>query len=994
LLLWSFFEFSLEAMGRMKRTRLPLTEAVGTPTKSLPKLRLSALAVAAAVTLGLASPAAHALALGRVTVESALGEPLRAAIDIPEATPDEIASLRASIASPDTFRAQGMEYSPALSNVQVSLQKRANGSYFLRLSSDRPVNDPFVDVILETRWANGSVQRDFTMLFDPPAMRQQAPAAPLAAQVTPAPAPATTARRAAPAPAPSVAAAPAAPAAPAPRATASAARRAAPAPAPAAAPATTGEENKQVTVHSGDTAGRIAAANKPASVSLDQMLVAMLRANPDAFIGGNVNRVRAGAVLEMPSGEQASSVDPEEAHRTLVAQSRDFNEFRRRLAESLTGPAVPSASRQAAGRVQAQVEDKKAPPPAADKLTLSKGAVHGKTARADQIARERTEQDEKARLAELNRNIADLNRLNGAKPGAAGATGTRPGVGVTAPAGVTPPAARGAASGPAGSIAPAASGPAASARPGSAPAATAAATKAATPAPTPAAATKAPAPAPAATTVAKATPPAPAPAVAPAPAPAVTAAAPASAPGATSPAAASTAAKPAAPASASAATAPKPPVAAAKPVPRKPAPPPPPEPSLLDDVLDNPLIPALGVGLIAILLGFGFYRMRQKRKTQAVDSSFLESRLQPDSFFGASGGQRIDTAESNNPTGSSMVYSPSQLDAAGDVDPVAEADVYLAYGRDLQAEEILKEALRINPQRVAIHAKLLEIYAKRRDAKAFEVVAAEAYNLTHGQGPEWDHICELGRELDPGNPMYRPGGQPDADAPAPAPARASSRAAAPVQPEPLPLPAAGDLDLDLDFSLTDDPSAAHAPAPVAKAPARAPAPAPVAAAPALEPLEMDFSAPPAAPARAPAPAPAPAGDALEFEPVAPAPKAAPAPAPAPASDSGMMEFDLGGLSLDLPGSAAPAHAPAPAAKAPAMDMEPMPSLDIPAPAAAVAAAMPMDDVDNPLATKLALAEEFNAIGDADGARSLAEEVLAEASGDLKSRAQKLLAEIG
>ena len=63
-----------------------------------------------------------------------------------------------------------------------------------------------------------------------------------------------------------------------------------------------------------------------------------------------------------------------------------------------------------------------------------------------------------------------------------------------------------------------------------------------------------------------------------------------------------------------------------------------------------------------------------------------------------------------------MSYSPSQLDAAGDVDPVAEADVYLAYGRDLQAEEILKEALRTNPERVAIHVKLLEIYAKRRDA--------------------------------------------------------------------------------------------------------------------------------------------------------------------------------------------------------------------------------------------------------------------------------------
>ena len=141
-----------------------------------------------------------------------------------------------------------------------------------------------------------------------------------------------------------------------------------------------------------------------------------------------------------------------------------------------------------------------------------------------------------------------------------------------------------------------------------------------------------------------------------------------------------------------------------------------------------------------------------------MDSSFLESRLQPDSFFGASGGQRVDTNE-GTPTGSSMVYSPSQLDAAGDVDPVAEADVYLAYGRDLQAEEILKEALRINPQRVAIHVKLLEIYAKRRDAKAFEQVASEAYSLTHGEGAEWDHICELGQELDPVEPDV-PAGRP------------------------------------------------------------------------------------------------------------------------------------------------------------------------------------------------------------------------------------------
>ena len=95
-------------------------------------------------------------------------------------------------------------------------------------------------------------------------------------------------------------------------------------------------------------------------------------------------------------------------------------------------------------------------------------------------------------------------------------------------------------------------------------------------------------------------------------------------------------------------------------------PPPPPETSLVDDLLENPIVPAAAGGLLALLLGFGFWRARQRKKSTQVDSSFLESRLQPDSFFGASGGQRIDTAE-GNATGSSMVYSPSQLDAAGTV---------------------------------------------------------------------------------------------------------------------------------------------------------------------------------------------------------------------------------------------------------------------------------------------------------------------------------------
>ncbi|MGQ2981708.1 MAG: FimV/HubP family polar landmark protein, partial [Polaromonas sp.] len=413
-------------------------------------------------------------------------------------------------------------------------------------------------------------------------------------------------------------------------------------------------------------------------------------------------------------------------------------------------------------------------------------------------------------------------------------------------------------------------------------------------------------------------------------------------------------------------------------------PPPPPEPSLLDELLENPLILAGGAALLLLLLGLAVYRARQRKNSVAVDSSFLESRLQPDSFFGASGGQRIDTNEANV-TGSSMVYSPSQLDAAGDVDPVAEADVYLAYGRDLQAEEILKEAIRISPTRIAIHAKLMEIYAKRRDAAAFAAVAAEAYTLTRGQGVEWAHMAEMGRELDPANAMYQPDGQPPAALGAAAAAGLASASFTtqtspqPLQAAPEPKDSAVDFDLDLDFSLGDEEAAPPAPA-RAPVPVPAPAPAPVArteqtlamppvAAAAPVDNSMDFSAasfsmpPVAPPPPAPAPAPLPVMDAgLSF--VTEDPPVTTAATPLDTS-GGMLEFDMGALSLDLD---------SPTTESPAIAASPAPSLDM----------------EDPLETKFALAEEFRAIGDTDGARSLAEEVLAQSSGSLKAKAQAFL----
>ena len=395
---------------------------------------------------------------------------------------------------------------------------------------------------------------------------------------------------------------------------------------------------------------------------------------------------------------------------------------------------------------------------------------------------------------------------------------------------------------------------------------------------------------------------------------------------------------------------------------------------------------------MALLAGLGLYRMRQRRSTSSVDSSFLESRLQPDSFFGSSGGQRIDTAEATA-TGSSMVYSPSQLDAAGDVDPVAEADVYLAYGRDLQAEEILKEAMRSSPTRVAIHGKLLEIYAKRRDARAFEVVAAEAFGLTNGQGPEWNRACELGRDLDPNNPLYQPGGMP------PPKSAAAAAGAAPETVNTMPFegsslaglnatqPASPDIDLDFSLDELGDNLSANGPesylddlsstAALTSSPAGVPpavsTPEPATAATAATDmpdlgLDLDFDIP-ATSASSPSSLGA-----------------------LPAESGEQPVLDLPAFDLNAASNATDS-APAPAAEALSFDLDDL-NLDLESPSdTAAAAPSPALTEENPLETKLSLAEEFRAIGDLEGARSLAEEVLAEATGSLKTKASGFLADL-
>src|SRR4029078_3700316 len=137
-----------------------------------------------------------------------------------------------------------------------------------------------------------------------------------------------------------------------------------------------------------------------------------------------------------------------------------------------------------------------------------------------------------------------------------------------------------------------------------------------------------------------------------------------------------------------------------------------------------------------LLLGLGgvAYSRRKKEGGNSVEPSILGAPTdQAHSMFAEAGGASVDT--NNSVFNSSFAPSASQLDT-NEVDPVAEADVYIAYGRDAQAEEILKEALSTHPARNPVRLKLLEIYAARKDQRSFEMQAGELYGMTKGEGDE------------------------------------------------------------------------------------------------------------------------------------------------------------------------------------------------------------------------------------------------------------------
>ncbi|MDP1682250.1 MAG: FimV/HubP family polar landmark protein, partial [Burkholderiales bacterium] len=472
-------------------------------------------------------------------------------------------------------------------------------------------------------------------------------------------------------------------------------------PAPVAAAKPVRQEHS---VKKGDSLSKIAREMKPEGYSLEQMMVALYESNKNAFDDNNMNRLKSGQILRAPEKAQLDNTGQSAAAKEIKAHAADWNAYRQKLAGAVAEqqPAKEEAKPEAAGKITAKAEDKvaKAQEPAKDVLKLSKGETPDKGKGAGVAgkgvgAAETRALQEKLTAAQDDA-VAKEKALKEASSRVADLEKNVKEMQTLLELKNKQMAEL---------------EKQAKAKPIAPP------------------------------LVAKAEPPKPEVK----PEPVKEAAAPA-APG--TPVEPLVKAVPEQPKPEEAKPAPKP---KAKPVPQ-----PEPETSFMDTVMGNPLY--MGGGAAAVVGGLfaGLWALgrRRKKSLASFEDSIMTSGgdLKTNTVFGNTAGGQIDTGDTSFLTD----FSQAGMGAidTNDVDPIAEAEVYMAYGRDAQAEEILKEAMSKDPNRHEIQLKLLEIYAGRKNNAAFETLAGELYAATSGQGPVWEKAAEFGRGLDAANPLY------------------------------------------------------------------------------------------------------------------------------------------------------------------------------------------------------------------------------------------------
>jgi pilus assembly protein FimV len=378
-----------------------------------------------ALALAFGSADALALGLGGIEVKSKMNEPLDAEISIVSATPTELQNLQVRLASPEMFARVGLDR-PALvsANLDFSIGENAQGQPVIRVTSPGRLRDPFLNFLLEVEWGRGRLLREYTVLLDPPAttrVRSAPTATPPTASApppatapalpppempaTPAPAPAAPQAAAPPVQAPPVQTPPAPPPAPPARTAAT------PPPAPAPVPAAPAPD--RISVNEGQTLWSVAQQVRPQGVNTNQAMLALQQANPGAFIDGNINRLKSGAVLRIPTREEFAAMGAAEAESQVLAQDASWRgqPAPQPVTASTPGAAAPATRPAAPVDSRLEVVPPSGDTPRAAQSGAAAGA-EGRELRAE-VARAREQVNTlQQENRELQSRVADLERID------------------------------------------------------------------------------------------------------------------------------------------------------------------------------------------------------------------------------------------------------------------------------------------------------------------------------------------------------------------------------------------------------------------------------------------------------------------------------------------------------------------------------------------------------------------------------------------------------
>ena len=350
---------------------------------------------------------ALAIQISSPVLYSRQGEALKLSFLITEVSAVEEEGLKVALAATKVYQSTQIAKVDGLDDIKFEINKQADGTFKVLMTGNQPMPQAHADLIIDLEWASGRRYINLGVDFEESATKS-APAPdekPQTAQpVLDSAPPAATPEKTVAEPAKTE------PSqdkpAPVPEASTSAQTPAA-TPAETASPASPEASANSIEVKKGDTASKLLLAHPVQGVSLDQLLLAMLHMNPSAFVNDNVNRLAAGALITMPTADEAGTYDPKQARESIRLQATDFKTYRASLAAKVPNAKQANASkRESSGNLKADVAaTAKAPD---DQLTLSKP---GDT-EADKLSKQLQEEDAAKQAKEVQDNLSQLGQLS------------------------------------------------------------------------------------------------------------------------------------------------------------------------------------------------------------------------------------------------------------------------------------------------------------------------------------------------------------------------------------------------------------------------------------------------------------------------------------------------------------------------------------------------------------------------------------------------------